>query len=109
MRQQSNSRRVVAFATTALATLMASAVQAAIDVPRVPLQSGTAVPPNIMFIIDDSGSMAEEQAAVGDVDPGSASLGPCTALPLREVQSPELDRKVPEKADGYGRCCHSGN
>ncbi|WP_188660605.1 pilus assembly protein [Arenimonas soli] len=60
MRQQSKSRYVLAFATTALATLMASAVQAAIDIPRVPLQSGTAVPPNIMFVIDDSGSMHGE-------------------------------------------------
>ncbi|GAB2660745.1 pilus assembly protein [Arenimonas aestuarii] len=60
MRQQPKSRHIVALATTALATLMASAVQAAIDVPRVPLQSGTAVPPNIMFILDDSGSMHGE-------------------------------------------------
>lgn len=40
-----------------LLTFMAAPARAAIDLPNVPLQSGAAVPPNIMFIIDDSGSM----------------------------------------------------
>ncbi|KFN47880.1 pilus assembly protein [Arenimonas metalli] len=60
MRQPSKHRSFLAFASAVCATLMSSAVSAAIDVPRVPLQSGTAVPPNIMFILDDSGSMHGE-------------------------------------------------
>ena len=59
MRQPSKHRSFLAFASAVCATLMSSAVSAAIDVPRVPLQSGTAVPPNIMFILDDSGSMED--------------------------------------------------
>jgi type IV pilus assembly protein PilY1 len=43
-----------------LATLLALPVQAAVEIPSVPLQSGSAVPPNIMFILDDSGSMQSE-------------------------------------------------
>jgi type IV pilus assembly protein PilY1 len=42
------------------ATLLALPVQAAVEIPSVPLQSGSAVPPNIMFILDDSGSMMFE-------------------------------------------------
>lgn len=40
-----------------LSTLLSLPVNAAIAIPNVPLQAGTAVPPNIMFILDDSGSM----------------------------------------------------
>lgn len=43
-----------------LATSLAAPVQAAVTVPNVPLQSGSGVPPNIMFILDDSGSMHYE-------------------------------------------------
>lgn len=46
-----------AVAVAFLATLLALPVQAAVEIPSVPLQSGSAVPPNIMFILDDSGSM----------------------------------------------------
>ncbi|MDP5136978.1 PilC/PilY family type IV pilus protein [Rheinheimera baltica] len=37
--------------------LGAATAQAAIEISDTPLQTGSAVPPNIMFIIDDSGSM----------------------------------------------------
>jgi len=40
-----------------LSTVLALPVNAAVAIPDVPLQSGNAVPPNIMFILDDSGSM----------------------------------------------------
>jgi len=60
MRKSIPSRRMLAIAGAAVATMLSSAVQASIDIPRVPLQSGTAVPPNIMFVMDDSGSMHSE-------------------------------------------------
>lgn len=44
---------VLAFA----ATLLALPVQAALTIPTVPPRSGAGVPPNILFILDDSGSM----------------------------------------------------
>lgn len=49
-------------------SLPASAANA-IDYPNVPLQSGSTVPPNIMFILDDSGSMANDYMP----RPGAAS------------------------------------
>jgi type IV pilus assembly protein PilY1 len=52
--------RLLAFTPALLATLMALPVQAAITIPKVPLQSGSAVAPNVMFILDDSGSMHGE-------------------------------------------------
>lgn len=58
-----------------LATLLALPVNAAIDIPNVPLQSGTVVPPNILYILDDSGSMS------WDFMPGAFNSGgvPATA------------------------------
>jgi type IV pilus assembly protein PilY1 len=54
-----NRAGVAAF--VCLATLMGAPVSAAtsdVKIPGVPLQSGTPYPaPNIMFILDDSGSM----------------------------------------------------
>lgn len=54
------ARPTPAWLTIALAcfaTVLSLPVNAAIAIPDVPLQAGTAVPPNIMFILDDSGSM----------------------------------------------------
>lgn len=42
---------------TFLVTLLALPVQAAIEIPAAPPMSGNGVPPNILFILDDSGSM----------------------------------------------------
>lgn len=41
-----------------LATLLALPASANIDIPNDPLTTGARVPPNILFILDDSGSMA---------------------------------------------------
>lgn len=50
--------RVVPFIMACMATLLALPVNAAVVWPDNPLQSGASVPPNIMFILDNSGSMA---------------------------------------------------
>jgi type IV pilus assembly protein PilY1 len=53
--------RFVPLAATLLATLAASPGHA-ITIPNLPLQTGTAYPPaNVMFILDDSGSMVFEK------------------------------------------------
>lgn len=39
------------------AALGASTAEAAIDISSAPLETGTSVPPNILFLLDDSGSM----------------------------------------------------
>ena len=41
-----------------LATLLALPATANIDIPNDPLTTGSRVPPNILFVLDDSGSMA---------------------------------------------------
>src|SRR5690606_8705166 len=52
--------RLRAFAFGLLAALVAAPAQA-VDVPDLPLQTGSAYPPaNVMFILDDSGSMVFE-------------------------------------------------
>jgi len=52
------SGRILPFIAACLATLLALPVNAAVVWPDNPLQSGASVPPNIMFILDNSGSMA---------------------------------------------------
>ncbi len=42
-----------------LATLFAATSLAGISIPNTPLQTGARVPPNILFMLDDSGSMEE--------------------------------------------------
>ena len=37
-----------------------TSAQASVDLAKVPLQTGSSVPPNIMFVLDDSGSMQFE-------------------------------------------------
>lgn len=53
-------QRLLAMGLTFAATLMALPVNASIEFPELPLQSGVVVPPNIMFTLDDSGSMQFE-------------------------------------------------
>ena len=66
-----------------VATLMALPVNAAITIPGDPLASGVRVAPNVLFILDDSGSMAWENINNGDISTvtgsGSFSDGPDTA------------------------------
>lgn len=40
-----------------LAAVLGLPVHSAVNIPEIPLQAGSAVPPNIMFVLDDSGSM----------------------------------------------------
>ncbi len=75
--------KATAFFAACLATLLALPVNAAIEIPNVPLQSGTVVPPNILFILDDSGSMA------WDFMPGASNSGqvPATAPTAIQLQA----------------------
>jgi len=52
-----NSRRTSYGWLLLSAAFGASTAQAAIDISSAPLETGTAVPPNILFLLDDSGSM----------------------------------------------------
>ena len=58
-----------------LATLMALPVNAAIIIPGDPLASGVRVAPNILFTLDDSGSMAWENINNGDITTVTGSGG----------------------------------
>lgn len=52
-------RRGVAATFACIATLASAVAHGGIALPGSPPQAGTVVPPNIMFVLDDSGSMAE--------------------------------------------------
>lgn len=56
-RRNSMSHRWVTPLAALLATLLALPVSAATSLPSTPPGSGNGVPPNILFILDDSGSM----------------------------------------------------
>ena len=56
-----------AVVATFLGTLTALPAFAAIDVPPVPPSSGNGVPPNVLFILDDSGSMAFEAMPMSSI------------------------------------------
>lgn len=56
------------------ASMLAIPVSAAVNIPDLPLQSGSRVPPNIMFILDDSGSM-EFTAMPASRDDRASALG----------------------------------
>lgn len=47
-------------ASLAVAVSLACGTALAVDVPQLPLQSGLGVPPNIMLVVDNSGSMDSE-------------------------------------------------
>jgi len=63
-----------------VATLMALPLNAAVIIPGDPLASGVRVAPNVLFILDDSGSMAWENINNGDISAitgsGSFNDGP---------------------------------
>ena len=50
-----------------LATLLALPASANINIPDAPLTTGARVPPNILFILDDSGSMAFDAMPASEV------------------------------------------
>lgn len=58
-----------------LATLLALPVNAAVTIPADPLASGVRVAPNILFILDDSGSMEWENINNGDISSVTGSGG----------------------------------
>jgi type IV pilus assembly protein PilY1 len=53
-----------------LATILGLPVHAAVSLPDTPMQTNNGVPPNILFILDDSGSMAD--AIMPDTIPNTA-------------------------------------
>ena len=58
LESRGNRRSGLAVIAAFAATLLAAPVSASIPLPDVPLQSGSALTPNILYVIDDSGSMA---------------------------------------------------
>jgi len=73
---------------TFLATLLGAQSHAALVIPPNPLQSGTPVAPNILFILDDSGSMAEDEMLNQDVTRIRTSSSNGARLDLSSVGSP---------------------
>jgi type IV pilus assembly protein PilY1 len=104
--------RVPAIVAGFFATLLSLPAGAAnpIDFPNVPLQSNTTVPPNIMLILDDSGSMANDYmpapGAASDSAPatttagGKPNIGPLTYVLNGIYYNPSTDYDPWTKADG---------
>ncbi len=57
------------------ATLLAQPVSAGITIPNTPLTAGMSVPPNVMFILDDSLSMEESELNNPDLTITGGGLG----------------------------------
>lgn len=68
-------QRLTALGIAFMATLMALPVNATIEFPELPLQSGVIVAPNIMFTLDDSGSMQFEITPEQNKAPRGESTG----------------------------------
>ncbi|KKO47184.1 pilus assembly protein PilY [Arsukibacterium ikkense] len=91
------TRMPVKFAFVASILFGSAAAQAAIEIAQTPLQTGSSVPPNIMFIIDDSGSMHFELL------PDEAILASARYIFPRadNVYGPsDYDNRVPTVEDG---------
>ena len=54
------SRQWWALPAAFLATVLALPVNAGVTIPDEPMTTGTRVPPNLLFVLDNSGSMREE-------------------------------------------------
>jgi type IV pilus assembly protein PilY1 len=53
-----SASRLLAPAAAFLATMLGLPAQAVVAIPETPMQTNNGVPPNLMFVLDDSGSMA---------------------------------------------------
>lgn len=76
-------RRVSPCASIFLATLLALPVNAAITLPTDPLTTGARVPPNVLFILDDSGSMAFDY--MPDTVPATSNVNVATRTYARNT------------------------
>jgi type IV pilus assembly protein PilY1 len=65
-----SQRRWWAAPAAFLTVLLALPATAAIDIPNDPLTTGARVPPNILFILDDSGSMAFDAMPADSIGTG---------------------------------------
>ena len=80
--------RLAAATTALLCTLLAAPVSAGIAIPNTPLQAGSSVPPNIMFIMDTSGSMAEDDLFNTAVSISGGGLSGSTLTNVRFASHP---------------------
>ncbi len=67
-----SKRKPSSLALGLMAALLATPATSGIVIPDSPLQSGSVVPPNIMFILDDSGSMGLTYMAAPEATSDSA-------------------------------------
>ena len=108
MRRQSRYElsRTSAFFATFLASLLAAPANAGITLPNDPLMTGSRVPPNIMFILDNSGSMALVSMPTlptntdNDVQPAGYS-GTATGADRTGLRDSPLDRSYLNNAVYY--------
>ncbi|WP_223250284.1 pilus assembly protein [Marilutibacter maris] len=101
---KSAAPRLFKIATVAfVATLMGLPVQAALTVPPVPPRAGNGVPPNILFILDDSGSMALPTMSSATVPTVSLGISDFTYVSNTVHYNPAITYRPWMKADGTRR------
>ena len=83
-----------------LATLLALPVNAAITIPTDPLASGVRVAPNILFILDDSGSMAYDYMPDSVPSTSSPNISRYTYARNTIYYNPTVTYEPWVKADG---------
>jgi type IV pilus assembly protein PilY1 len=89
------------------ATLLALPVHAAVTLPDTPMQTNNGVPPNILFVLDDSGSMAFTAMPADRTDfarSGTPALGNTLAeraYPHNTIYyNPNIEYRPWQRADG---------
>ncbi|WP_374555500.1 PilC/PilY family type IV pilus protein [Thermomonas sp.] len=97
VRTQPGERPWWAMPATLLSTLLALPVSAGITIPDQPLTTGNRVAPNILFILDNSGSMAWENMNNQDI---SAITGPSGNISTPDANGITVGTSVTTESSG---------
>ena len=80
---------------------MAMPVQAGIAIPNKPLESGVAVPPNVMLILDTSGSMGYRSLPKYEVSIGGGGLSTSDDGDSVPIGGPDGTRELSNETNVY--------
>lgn len=95
-----SNKRLVWLAFTLSLTLGIGVAKAAVDIADAPLQTGSAVAPNIYFVLDDSGSMQWEVMPDEYVTVGTTTLGYLFPIPANMYGGlNHFDKRIPTFSD----------
>lgn len=87
--------------SASVALIMAMPVQAGIAIPNKPLESGVAVPPNVMLILDTSGSMGYRSLPKYEVSIGGGGLSTSDDGDSVPIGGPDGTRELSNETNVY--------